>query len=158
MKKSFRNSLSILAIIILQSCAHQAETVREVEKEIKETPKISQEDVIDAARVYIEKAPNLTISQKEKLLKIEDRVMLETTKMKDEINKMQIVLIKAAFEPIFEAREVEILKRKILALERKKIRVGLNAFIEARNLIDPVQINNNKALNKTFINRFNPPM
>jgi hypothetical protein len=64
-----------------------------------------------------------------------------------------MVLIKSAFEPAYNAAEVDILKNKILALERKKISVGLNAFIEARNVIDPQQIKETKALNKIFLNQ-----
>lgn len=136
---------------VIYSCAGQKAIEKKLETEVKDTPTTKQEDIIDTARQYIANSKNLTEEQKIKLNNIQDKAIADTSTLRDEINKSRVVLIKSAFEPKYNAREVEILKRKILSLERKKIRIGLNAFTEARNVIDPSQLPETKALNKVFM-------
>jgi hypothetical protein len=124
---------------------------KKLETEIKATPITKQEDIIETAREYIANSNNLSVDQKTKLNAIQEKAIVDTNTLKEEINKSRMILIKSAFLPKYNAREVEILKRKILALERKKIRVGLNAFTEARNVIDPSQLPESKSINKVFL-------
>lgn len=144
-------------LTIVQSCAGQKTIEKKLESELKVEPVVKQDDIIESAREHISKSANLTEEQKKTLLSIQERSTTEINFLKEEINKARMILIKSAFEPSYNAREVEILKRKILALERKKIRVGLNAFTEARNVIAPEQIRETKALNKVFFNEHYPP-
>lgn len=153
--KSFIVCISFASL--MQSCSEQKTIEKKVESEIKTEPVARQEDIIEAAREQITKSPNLTDEQKKRLISIQEKSSFEINALKDEINKARMVLIKAAFEPSYNAREVEILKKKILGLERKKLRVGLNAFTEARNVIDPNQVRATKALNKVFFNEYYPP-
>lgn len=146
----------ISLVSLVQSCAGQNTIEKKVENEIKTEPVAKQEDIIEAAREHITKSLNLTDDQKKRLISIQEKSTLEISTLKDEINKTRMVLIKAAFEPSYNAREVEILKKKILKLERKKLRLGLNAFTEARDVIDPRQIRETKALNKVFFNEYYP--
>lgn len=143
-------------ISLMQSCAWQRVTEKKLESEIRTEPIAKQEDVIEAAREHINKSPNLTDEQKKRLISIQEKSSLEINTLKEDINKARMVLIKSAFEPNYNAREVEILKKKILGLERKKLKLGLNAFIEARNVIDPNQIRATKAINKVFFNEYYP--
>jgi PBP1b-binding outer membrane lipoprotein LpoB len=145
-------------MIFLNACAQQKIAEKKVESAISDqVSPVKQDDIIEAARAYINKSPNLTDVQKKNLLTIEEKAIIETGALREEINKVRLVLVKSALEPSYDARVVEILKNKILKLERKKIRVGLNAFTEARNVIDPRQIRESKALNKVFINEHLPP-
>lgn len=151
MKILYELFFCIFLSCIIYSCAGQKAIETKLDTQVKDTPVAKQDDIIDTARQYIAKSNNLTNEQKVKLNSIQDKAIAETTALREEINKSRMVLIRSAFEPKYNAREVEILKRKILALEKKKIRVGLNAFTEARNVIDPSQLPETKAINKVFI-------
>lgn len=155
--RSMRSLVFCISFIsLLQSCAEQKTIEKKLENEIKSEPIVKQEDIIEAARDHIAKSPNLTENQKIRLISIQEKSSLEINVLKDEINKARMVLIKSAFEPTYKAKEVEILKKRILGLERKKLQAGLNAFTEARNVIDPGQIRATKAINKVFFNEYYP--
>ena len=150
MKKYTNTILCFLILLVIQSCSGQKTIEKKLETEVKTTPLAKQDDIIETARQYIANSKNLTPEQKNKLNNIQDKAITDTASLREEINKSRMVLIKSAFEPSYNAREVEILKRKILKLEKRKIRIGLNAFTEARNVIDPSQLPETKALNKVF--------
>jgi hypothetical protein len=151
MKKRLELFFCIILSILIYSCAGQKVMEKKLETEIKATPITKQEDIIETAREYIANSNNLSVDQKTKLNAIQEKAIIDTNTLKEEINKSRMILIKSAFLPKYNAREVEILKRKILALERKKIRIGLNAFTEARNVIDPSQLPESKSINKVFL-------
>lgn len=157
--KIFIKSIKVTILILtISACAEQARVEKKISNSINSEPTAKRDDVIEAAREYISKSPNLTESQKLKLISIEEKAVLETGQLIEEINKARMVLIKSAFDPSYNAREVETVKNKILMLERKKIRLGLNSFTEARNVIDPKQLQQTKALNKVFLNEHFPRM
>jgi hypothetical protein len=147
----------ILFATLYTSCAHQKEMEKHIEKEIKQESFAKEQDVIEAAREYITKSSNLSERQKISLFKIEEKVVAETSALRVEINKTRMVLLKSAFEPNFNSQEVNMLKNKILKLERKKSSIGFNAFVEARNVLDPVQIEDNRLLNIKMMNQNNYP-
>jgi hypothetical protein len=151
MKKHLELIFCIILSLIIYSCAGQKVIEKKLETEIKAAPIAKQEDIIETAREYIASSNNLTVDQKAKLNSIQEKAIIDTSALRDEINKSRMILIKSALLPKYNAREVEIMKRKILSLERKKIRVGLNAFTEARNVIDPSQLSENKSINKVFM-------
>jgi outer membrane phospholipase A len=157
MKRTKLTTLNLFIIFCIQSCAEQVATEKKIESAVKKEATVNQDDVVNAAREHIYNSPNLTQKQKTTLLSIEENARSEIATLKEEINKSRMVMVKSAFEPSYNAREVELLKNKILKLERKKIKIGLNAFIDARNIIDPIQINETKSINKVFLNQYLSP-
>ena len=140
-------------IASLISCAQHKVAEQKVEREVKEVVITKNETVSETVREFIIKSNSLTEDQKTKLLDLQTKTHAQSLFLKEEIEKSRIVLIQTVLEPKMNEHEYRILKKKITALEKKKLENGFNAISVARNIIEPQKNIDKRNFYNAFMNR-----
>jgi hypothetical protein len=127
----------VIAALIFSSCAQQKIAEQKVEREVKEIYIPKNLTAAEEARELILKSTVLNEAQKQLLLALQEKAVIERAILKDEINKTRFLLIQTVLEPKMNKRELNILKKKIASLEKKRIENSFNLITEARDIIEP---------------------
>ena len=97
------------------------------------------------------KSDKLTEIQKNSLMELETKTHALNAALKEQIEKAKIVLIQTVLEPKMNQKEYSILKKKIVALEKKRMENGFKAITEARNIIEPKMNAENREMIKAYM-------
>ncbi|MBC7540435.1 MAG: hypothetical protein H7281_16545 [Bacteriovorax sp.] len=151
MKKILTLLAPVFLMVSLSSCAQHKIAEQKVEKEIKEVVIVKTEPAAVTARDFIMKSDKLTDVQKGKLLALQEKTHAQSVSLREEIEKTRVVLIQTVLEPKMNQHEYSILKKKITSLEKKRMENGFKAISEARNIIEPKQIVENREFYKSLI-------
>ncbi|MBC7537363.1 MAG: hypothetical protein H7281_00975 [Bacteriovorax sp.] len=146
----------LVSAFFLSSCTTQKIAEKKVENEIRIESVIKQSDVAENARDYILKSESLSELQKKSLLKLQDKTIVESKALSEEMNNAKLVLIKTILEPKVNEREVSILSKKIKKLGKKRMDLDYKSFLEARKIIDPLkEVRDREFLYNSFMMRHN---
>jgi hypothetical protein len=127
----------LLSLIILSGCAQQKIAEGKIDKEVKAVV-ISKEITTDeSTKNYIIKSDKLNDSQKIRLVDLQDNTKRLTGAVTEKIEKTKVVLLETVLEKKMSLREYDILKKKIVRLEKERVEIGFKALNEARNIINP---------------------
>ena len=138
MKKINLLAMGLVLMGILGGCANQKAAEEKVEKKITEVPAIKALNYSEEARDFINKSEKLSADQKKLLLGIQEKAHLRSEQLKEEIEKVKVVLSQTIIEPKMNYREFGILKKKLTTLEKQRVENSLKAITEVRNVIEPV--------------------
>jgi hypothetical protein len=148
--------LLLISSLLFFSCAAQKKAEIKVEKEIQNESVVKQADVADSMREYILKSETLSELQKKSLLSLQQKTILDSRTLSDEINKAKLVLVKKVLQSKVNEREVSILKKTIKKLSKKRMEVESSAFDKARKIIDPLkEVRDREFLYNSFMMRHN---
>lgn len=136
MKKNLALLVSMLAALIVSSCASNTATEQKIEKEISEVPVQKTKTISENIKEQIN-ASGLTVEQKDKLMKLQEKSHTEYKAITEEIEKTKVVLIQTVLAPKMSDREFSILKNKIKALDKKRMDNGFKTASEVRKIISP---------------------
>jgi PBP1b-binding outer membrane lipoprotein LpoB len=137
MRSSFTLFVVLMLIILLASCAQQKIAEKKVENEIQTVVIRRNSTAGETARDFIRKSDKLTVDQKEQLLTLQEKTYTQNEFLTEEIEKTKLVLIQKVLDPNMNKREYEILKNKMVILEKKKMENRFKALSDARNIIEP---------------------
>ena len=136
MKKNFSLIATILAALIVSSCAHKTATEQKVEKEIAAVPASETKSIAQTVRDQIA-GSKLTADQKERLMALEESSHAKHEAIVQEIEKTKVVLIETVLKPKMSKRELAVLKKKLTALDKQRMENGFATLTEVRKIIAP---------------------
>jgi len=88
-----------------------------------------------ASREILFEADTLNAQQKERLRGLQAKSAKEAAEMRKEISKNQLVLMKSLVDPKKKDAEIDVLKNRIVDLERKRTRHFISTLDEARSIL-----------------------
>lgn len=137
--KMTKLSIPFITLILLTGCAENSIAKKRIEAEIQSVQTQPHEVVIITPRELILNSPDLTPTQKEKLLKIEENNRDKYTRITDEIEKTKIVMIQTILKPDMNQQEYKILKKRLLKLDKERIDNGFASITKARDVVAPIE-------------------
>lgn len=121
-------------MLALTGCASSNVERKKVEAEVQS---IQIEPHVDKARDLIQKSPDLSSTQKEKLFLLEEQNKQNYIKITDEIEKTKIVMIQTILKPQMNNKEFKILKKKLAKLDQQRMDNGFASVAKARDHCSP---------------------
>jgi hypothetical protein len=130
MKKIFSKGLITITITLVFSAC--SSTNKELEKKIDaESGEVSVREKSTVALW----TTNLTKTQREKLTALRDKMIAETENIRQETAKIKGVFFKTLFDKRNHSREADILKDKLIKLNKKKMDLMLDSFDETKKIL-----------------------
>ena len=141
MKKLSLVSAVFLAALV-SSCANQSNVQNKVDQEINAVP---ANKIVSIEKTIQEEiaTSNLSAEQKNALIAIDEKRNKEYTAITEELEKAKVVLIETALSPKSTDREINVIKKKIISLDKKRLANGFKSLEEARKIISPKKADNN---------------
>lgn len=150
MKKNLSLLTTLVAALIISSCAHNKTTQQKVEAEIKEVPASQTKSIAATIKEQIT-ASSLSAEQKEKLMALEEKAHAEHIALTDELERTKVVMIQTVLEPKMSQKEFNILKNKITTLDKKRLANGFRNAAEVRKIIAPTATSQDRMIYKAVI-------
>jgi hypothetical protein len=133
-KNICRIALSAL-ILVAAGCASKTSSEKVVEKKIETTKAPGPGDLASLGHDAFLNAPGLTEAQKIKLSQIMKDTYGEATKVKTEIGKAKLVLFETITSPDYRQKDVDVLKKKIVQLDKKRMDLMFASLDEVQKVI-----------------------
>ena len=130
--------ITVLALLGLAACAtsEQKKTEAKVDQAIQaEKPANQPGDIAARGEDAFMKAPGLTEAQRMKLMEIHSKAYAESTTIRTELGKTKSALFKTLIDPKSGNKEINILKKKIVALDKKRLDTMFKALDEAKKIL-----------------------
>lgn len=125
----------LTASTLALGCAQTSEE-RQVDAEVKaEAPARGQGTLATRGANLFVNAPNLTDEQKEKLLKIHGETYQKVAKIRDELTQTKTTLFKSLVNEKTSSKELNILKSKIMKLDKERLNIMLKAFDDVQKIV-----------------------
>lgn len=140
MKKFSLVSVVLLAALV-SSCSNNS-VQNKVDQEIKAVPATKIASIEKTIQEEIA-ASNLSEEQKNALIAIDEKRNKEYWMITEEMEKAKVVLIETALSPKSSDKEINVIKKKIIALDKKRLTNGFKSLEEARKIISPKKADNN---------------
>ena len=150
MKKNLSLITLFAATIIFSSCASNKNVEKKIDQEISDVSKSETKSIPRTVKEQINTSA-LTVEQKEKLMNLEDKAHAEYIAITEEIEKAKVVLIQTIMSPKMNQREFSVVKKKITALDKKRLSNGFKVAEDVRKIINPSANVKEKEIYKTVI-------
>lgn len=128
-----------VAIIFLSMLGCNSATKKqqaEIDQEVKEQPMAnSPEKIAERASEVFTKAPGLTEPQRQKLMMVYLRTYTDAMNIRTEIGQSKALLFKKAADVNYKSNEIEILKKKIVDLDQKRLNIMFKALSEVQEIV-----------------------
>ena len=135
-------NLSLLAavisfsIFVLFACSHQTPLEKEVAAEVaQEKPLPAGEPMARAGHEILFEAPNLSPQQKQRLRDLHLKASKESEQIRKELSQNQLVLLKSLVNPKAKDEEIDVLKDRIVNLEKKRTNHFLTTLDKAKRIL-----------------------
>lgn len=126
--------LSIVGILTLAGCSHSAS--KAVDDRIAAEPQHSTAAEIHATGLEaIEKTPGLSDEQKAQIKQLFNDVSAESAQIRGEMGKLKGVLFKEMLKPKSKASEVRELRKRLLAVNNRKMVLMLEAMGKVERIV-----------------------
>lgn len=121
----------------LIGCASETKTEKvELDKQVAAQPPVSAKGgVAGAAHMAFKDAPGLTDAQKIKLDEVLTSTFVESAKIKMEFGKTKGALFEAVVSPTGTKKQVDALKKRLVALDKKRLDIMLKSLDETEKII-----------------------
>lgn len=132
------SSLTLAAIcsLFLGACAGKSPLEKRVAAEVAQEQPIPPGPAMDAAREEILfEAETLSPRQRQRLRELHAKTSKEASELRNEISKHQLVLLRSLVDPQKKDAEVDVLKNRIVDLERKRTSHFLGTLDKARGIL-----------------------
>lgn len=124
-------------LVFISSCAGPTAAEKQVAAEVAEVPAVEPGPALNKAtkRAIKAAAPELTADQRAKLSKLQAETAREQARIRQDLGKHQLVLVRTLLQPKSSEEEVRILKQRILGLERERSNLFLNSLESAEHIL-----------------------
>jgi len=135
----FTSRLLIRAVLLsfsalaLGACATERVVEKRVEERVRVAP--SANSAMQAGKEAVFESDSLSPEQKKELKKLYTENGKEQARLRKELGKNQTVLMRALVNPEAKEEEIEVLKTRILELEREKSSVFMRTLDQAENIL-----------------------
>ncbi len=121
--------------LAFQGCAHSSLDQKIDAKVAQEEDVKTQADLAKKATDEIKTAAGLTESQRTKLLALQESTQEQLKQLRSQSLKLRSVLVKDLFSQDENGYEIELIKRRIQDIERKRLSVAFNALDQANSIL-----------------------
>jgi hypothetical protein len=135
-------NLSLLAAIIsfsifvLFACSHQTPLEKEVAAEVAQEQALpAGAPMAKAGQAILFEAPNLSPQQKQRLKDLHLKSSRESEAIRKELSKNQLVLLKSLVNPKAKDEEIDVLKDRIVDLEKQRTKHFLSTLDKAKRIL-----------------------
>lgn len=136
----------VVSSILIQACAHSTTEKKLDEKMSQETAVKSRLDLSTEATQMINEAVGLSDDQKSKLLALRDSMREQNDSFTSQSLKLRSVLIRDLISADYDAKEVALIKKKIKALESKRVSALFDAIEKANAILGREAMANQKII------------
>ncbi len=121
----------------LMGCASETKTEKvELDKQVAAQPPASAKGgIAGTAHMAFKDAPGLTEAQKIKLDEVLTSTFVESAKLKMEFGKTKGALFEAVVSPTGTKKQVDSLKKRLIALDKKRLDIMLKSLDETEKII-----------------------
>jgi len=132
-----RISILLLSVLGLVSCASEDKaTTVEMDKKVAAQPVITDRaGMASTAHAAFKNAPGLTDAQKIKLDEVLTSTFIEAAKLRAEFGKTKGALFEALVSPTGTKKEVNVLKKRLVSLDQKRLDIMLKALEDTEKII-----------------------
>jgi Spy/CpxP family protein refolding chaperone len=124
------------SVFVLFACSHQTPLERDVAAEVaQEQPLPAGEPMAKAGREILFEAPNLSPQQKQRLKDLHVKASQESERIRNELSKNQLVLLKGLVNPKTKDEEIDVLKDRIVKLEKQRTSHFLATLDSAKRIL-----------------------
>jgi hypothetical protein len=129
----------ILGVLMLstlgsQGCAH-SDMDKQLDEKLANEPYIAPGQVSAEATEIINRAPDLSSDQRQKLLSLRASMDAQLKEMKEQDRKLRSLLIKELVSPYRDQDEVNTIKNRIENNENKKVSILFNSIDKADTIL-----------------------
>lgn len=130
-------ALISFSVFVLFACArHQTPLEKEVAAEVaQEQPLPAGEPMARAGQEILFEAPNLSPQQKQRLKELHVKSSQEFEQIRKELSKNQLVLLKTLVNPKAKDEEIDVLKDRIVKLEKQRTNQFLTTLDKAKRIL-----------------------
>ncbi|HEY8271978.1 MAG TPA: hypothetical protein VIG33_13895 [Pseudobdellovibrionaceae bacterium] len=126
---------SLLTAFLLGACSSEPKKT-ELERQVKAQPEAnSPEQIAQRAAEAFSGAPGLSAEQKQKLMAIYAKTYAEAMSIRAEIGQSKSLLFKLIASTNYKSTDVNQLKKKITALDQKRLAVMFQALEDVQKVV-----------------------
>lgn len=127
--------VSILVMgVFLISCASSTQKTINDDREML-SPMMSKQEMVDKISLSLEKIPHLNLEQREQLSALHADVLTQSWEINQEIRQHKVLLFKYLAEENYKQKKVNMVKRKVEKLYKKKLNLMLSSFEKVKHLL-----------------------
>lgn len=137
MTKYFLTTMTMLALGFSFGCTStKTNPDKELDNKVSAEPTANspEEIALRAGKVFAS-APGLTPEQRMKLSDIYTKVYLEALSIRTEIGQSKSLLFKLVASKEYKSKEVEMLKKKIVALDQRRLDIMFKALADVQHVV-----------------------
>lgn len=124
------------SLFVFTACSTTTPLERHVADEVaQEKPLPPGPPMAEAGREILFEAPSLSAQQKERLRQLHASAAQESEKIRKELSKNQLVLMKNLVNPQVKDEEIEVLKDRIVKLEKQRTSHFLTTLDRAKRIL-----------------------
>ena len=143
----------LLCVVALTGCSHAKQEKVLEEKISKQAAPRDDLALENEADRLIRTAPGLTDEQRLKLYDLRDSTRVQIQDCSSQSLKLRSILLQDLLSPKRNAKEIDLLKKKIEAVEKEKVDALLGAVDRARGILGQKFASNRKMLNDVLEDR-----
>ncbi len=129
--------LFLLTILLVTSCNSATKKQEaEIDQQVsQQQPANTPEQIADRASETFSRAEGLTEPQRQKLIMIYMHTYTQAMEIRNEMGKSKVLLFKKAADVNYKSNEIEILKKKIVDLDKKRLNLMFKALAEVQDVV-----------------------
>jgi hypothetical protein len=128
---------SILAcLLVLSACSHETPLEKQVATEVAAEPAVAPgKPMARKGREILFESDSLSPQQKDRLKNLYAKASAESAKLHKELSKNQLVLMKKIVNPKTKDDELDVLKDRIVSLEKQRTQLFLGCLDKAKQIL-----------------------
>lgn len=133
--KATKIAVLSLAALMLGACASQEEKMDAEQRIESETPVARDESFANRGANMFMDAKGISEAQRQELLKIHVNTYEKSANLRDEITKTKTALFRSLMDPAVSQREINVMKNKVVSLDKERLDVMLDAFDKVQKVV-----------------------
>lgn len=125
----------VAGLLLMQGCASNEVEQRLDEKLAQETQIKHRDDLRAESKNLIDSAQGLTAGQKTELTQLRKATTAEMDKITNDSLRLRSILIKDIMSPNYNAKEVDLIKRRLQDVEDKRVDLMMDAADKANKIM-----------------------
>ena len=129
----------LLALPLLFAACSSTQIEDKVEQEVTEQPARRMHGEVAQKGMSAIENSSLSTEEKERIQELHSRMSKDTFRIQNEISKLKGVLFETFVTKPYDAKKVNVVKKRLLALNNEKMNNMLNALKEMENILGHIQ-------------------
>jgi hypothetical protein len=127
---------ALACLLVLSACSHETPLEKQVASEVaEEQPVPPGKPMAQKSREILFESDSLSAQQKDRLKQLYAKASQESANLHKELSKNQLVLMKRLVNPKAKDEELDVLKERIVSLEKQRTQLFLGCLDKARQIL-----------------------